>query len=126
MIGCDVRSMTEETKKILGNEELIRINQDSACRQAYKLQGIWAGDDMLIYARQLENGDLAIGLFNMSEEKAVARFNLDEVGLGFSTGKTLEMKEVWSGESIKVKNATVSRELAPFDCEVFRAKVVDL
>lgn len=94
MIGCDVRSMTEETKKILGNEELIRINQDSACRQAYKLQGIWAGDDMLIYARQLENGDLAIGLFNMSEEKAVARFNLDEVGLGFSTGKTLEMKEV--------------------------------
>ena len=26
MIGCDVRSMTEETKKILGNEELIRIN----------------------------------------------------------------------------------------------------
>lgn len=126
MIGCDVRSMTEETKKILGNEELIRINQDSACRQAYKLQGIWAGDDMLIYARQLENGDLAIGLFNMSEEKAVARFNLDEVGLGFSTGKTLEMKEVWSGECIKVKNATVSRELAPFDCEVFRAKVVDL
>ena len=126
MIGCDVRSMTEETKKILGNEELIRINQDSACRQAYKLQGIWAGYDMLIYARQLENGDLAIGLFNMSEEKAVARFNLDEVGLGFSTGKTLEMKEVWSGESIKVKNATVSRELAPFDCEVFRAKVVDL
>ena len=81
---------------------------------------------MVIYARQMENGDLAIGLFNMSEEKAVARFNLDEVGLGFSTGKTLEMKEVWSGESIRVKNSTVSRTLEPFDCEVFRAKVVDL
>ena len=66
MIGCDIRSMNEETKAILGNEELIRINQDSACRQPVKLQGIWAGDDMVLYARQLENGDVAIGLFNMS------------------------------------------------------------
>ena len=126
MIGCDIRSMNEETKAILGNEELIRINQDSACRQPVKLQGIWAGDDMVLYARQLENGDMAIGLFNMSEEKAAARFNLDEVGLGFSTGKTLEMTEVWSGETFKVTNATVSRELEAFDCQVFRAKVVDL
>ena len=62
----------------------------------------------------------------MSEEKAAARFNLDEVGLGFSTGKTLEMTEVWSGETFKGTNATVSRELEAFDCQVFRAKVVDL
>lgn len=36
------------------------------------------------------------------------------------------MTEVWSGETFKVTNATVSRELEAFDCQVFRAKVVDL
>ncbi len=126
MIGCDVRDMNQATKDILGNEEVIRINQDRTCRQPVKLTGTWAGSDLLLYSRQLENGDLAIGLFNMSEEKAAARLNLDEVGLPFSTGMTLECREAWTGETFKVKNSTLIRELAPFDCEILRAKVVAL
>ena len=62
----------------------------------------------------------------MSEEKAAARLNLDEVGLPFSTGMTLECREAWTGETFKVKNSTLIRELAPFDCEILRAKVVAL
>lgn len=124
MIGCDIREMNQATKNILGNEELIRINQDRTCRQPVKLMGTWAGEDLLIYSRQLENGDLAVGLFNMSGEKSVARLNLDEVGLPFSTGMTLECREVWSGEQFKVKNSTLTRELEPFGCEVLRGKVV--
>ncbi len=126
MIGCDVRSMNEETKAILGNEEIIRINQDAACRQPVRLSGIWGGEDLLIYSRQLGNGELAIGLFNLRESAENLKFNLDELGLGYSTGKTLEMHEVWGGETFKVVNSTVARRLEPFACEVFRARVVDL
>lgn len=126
MIGCDVRNMNEETMKILGNEEIIRINQDRACRQPMKLAGTWVGEDLLLYAKQLDNGDVAIGLFNLSEEKAVARMNLDEIGLPFSTGKTLKLRELWSGEERTVKNATMICELEPYDCAVFRGEVVDL
>ena len=32
MIGCDVRNMTDVTLETLGNEDLIRINQDIECR----------------------------------------------------------------------------------------------
>lgn len=124
MIGCDIRDMNQITKDILGNEELIRINQDRACRQPYKLTGAWANEDMLMYAKQLENGDIALGLFNMSGEKSAARLNLDEMGMPFSTGRTLECKNVWNGETFKVKNSTIIRELAPYDCEVLRAAVV--
>lgn len=126
MIGCDVRCMKEETMRILGNEEIIRINQDRGCRQPVKLIGTWTGEDILLYSKQLENGDLAIGMFNLSEEKGVARLNLDEVGLPYSTGKTLELKELWSGETYVVKNAVISCELEPCDCMVFRGKVTDL
>ncbi len=124
MIGCDVRSMNQQTLDILCNEEIIRINQDSACRQPVKLTGTWAGDDLLLYSRQLENGDLAIGLFNLSEGKASARLNLDEVGLPFSTGMTLKMRELWSGDTFKVTNSTLIYDLDPYDCAVFRANVV--
>ena len=51
---------------------------------------------------------------------------MDEIGLPFSTGKTLKMKEVWTGEDFTVKNASFIKELQPFDCAVYRAKVVDL
>lgn len=125
MIGCDIRDMNEETRKILMNREMIRINQDPACRQPVKLTGIWSGEDMVIYARMLSGGEIAIGVFNLSGEKSVGRFNLDELGLPMSTGKTLEMKEVWTGEQLTVKNSTVIRKLEPYDCEVFRARVVE-
>lgn len=126
MIGCDIRNMNQATLDILTNEEMIRINQDPACRQPMKLVGTWTGDDLLLYAKQLAGGDIAIGLFNLREEKAYARVNLDEVGLPFSTGKTLELTEVWTGEKIKVKNANFIKGLEPFDCAVYRAKVVNL
>lgn len=126
MIGCDVRNMSEEAKKILTNEEIIRINQDVACRQPVRLTGIWAGEDLLIYARYLADGDIAIGCFNLSENKGMARLNLDELGLPFSTGKTLKLKELWTGEETPVKNGVMMKELEPFDCAVYRGKVVDL
>lgn len=88
---------------------------------AVKLIGVWC-QDVVMYSKQLDDGNLAIGLFNMSEDKRVARVNLDEVGLPFSTGKTLAMEEVWTGEKIKVTNSHIQKELAPFDCAVYIAK----
>jgi alpha-galactosidase len=126
MIGCDVRNMTSATKEILTKKELIEINQDVACRQPYLLKGIWIDDDTLIYGKNLANGDIAIGLFNLKSEKTVARFNLDELGLPYSTGKTLEMADIWTGKKASTANSTVVWELEPYDCAVFRAKVVDI
>lgn len=124
MIGCDVRDMSPETLRILTNEELIRMNQDPACRQPVKLSGTWRSEDMLIYSRQLSDGDLAIGLFNLNDSKSSALFNLDELGLPHSTGRTLALTEVWTGETTRVTNSTVRRELEAYDCAVYRAKVV--
>ena len=126
MIGCDIRNMSPEAEKILTNEEIIRINQDPACRQPVKLVGTWTGEDLLLYSKQLAGGDVAIGLFNLGEGKTQARLNLDEIGLPFSTGKTLELVECWTGEKSSVNNSTIIKDLEPYDCAVFRAKVVDL
>ena len=123
MIGCDVRKMNRETFEILSNRELIAINQDGACRQPFKLSPVWGGN-IKAYAKNLENGDIAIGFFNFGSEKAAARIMLDELGLPESTGRTLKMREVWSGKNITVKNGTFIHELEPYDCLVYRCEVV--
>ena len=125
MIGCDIREMSEATKATLMNRELLAIDQDEDLRQVIKIHGIWAGAEQTNYARFLSNGDIAIGCFNFSDGRVGARFNLDEFGLNESTGKTLQMRELWTGEEITVKNGTFIHDIEPYDCLVFRCKVVD-
>ena len=124
MIGCDIRNMNEETLKILTNKELIKINQDEDCRQVFKLTNIWDGN-VKAYAKNLENGDIALGFFNLGSAAAIVRVNLDELGLPESTGKTLCMRNVWEDETVTVKNGTIIHDIQPFDCLVYRCKVVN-
>lgn len=124
MIGCDIREMTPETKAVLTNRDLLAINQDPGCRQPYPIRGIWQ-NNITAYAKNLSDGDIAIGLFNLTGEKAAARFNLDELGLPHSTGKTLAMTDIWTGKAAGAANAHVTWELEPYDCAVLRAKVVN-
>lgn len=66
MIGCDIRSMTKETKAILTNRALIDIQQDPRCNRPYLFK--FAGnDDFPIIVRALANGDIAVGFFNLSD-----------------------------------------------------------
>lgn len=125
MIGCDVRNMNKETLDILSNKELIEINQDADCRQVFKLNLTWSGTDLKGYARNLSNGDIALGFFNFDDKEAYARLNIDQLGLPESTGKTLEMHEVWTGETVTVKNGTFIEKLDAFDGKVYRCKVID-
>ena len=125
MIGCDIRNMNKATLDILSNKELIKINQDTDCRQIIKVQTIWGGDNLKCYARYLENGDIAVGMFNFAPENGTARINIDQLGIPESTGKTLEMKEVWSGETAVVKNGSFAHDIPAYDCLVYRCKVID-
>lgn len=125
MIGCDIRNMNAVTKETLTNQMLIEINQDPAYRQVIPLTlNGWQRDDVRMYARHLADGDIALGFFNMGENTGAARVNLDQIGLPHSTGRTLQMKEAWTGEEFTVKNSTIIKELEPYGCAVYRAKVV--
>ena len=77
------------------------------------------------YAKNLENGDIALGFFNFGSAAAIVRVNLDELGLPESTGKTLCMRNVWEDETVTVKNGTIIHDIQPYDCLVYRCSVID-
>ena len=124
MIGCDIRNMSEEALKILTNKELIAVNQDPACRQIMKLDNTF-DSNVKCYAKMLDGGDIAVGFFNLAENDAVARFNLDQLGLAESTGKTLEMHNLWEEENVKVTNGTFIHPIKAYDTLIYRCRVVD-
>ena len=131
MIGCDIRNMNDATKRILMNKDVIAINQDSAYNMAYNINKQKNDNGFCecpVYVRLLDNGDFAIGMFNLADEKSsmwASNLSLDTLGLAESTGKTLQMKDLWSGEQITVKNGIYTCEIEPHDCRLFRAKVID-
>ena len=127
MIGCDVRNMTEETKKTLTNKEVITIAQDGAYRQLFFSQQ--RTDEIFAVARLLEDGDIAIGFFNLSERKSGnwdVWFTFTEIGIGINSGKTLKLRDLWSGEEILPKNEViVPGVMEPHGCRIFRASLID-
>ena len=126
MIGSDIRSMPDEDLETLQNEEMITINQDPSCRQLAALTSFgWKPEDLLVLFRPLTDGDLAIGLFNLSDEARHMGFVLDEMGIPVSSGKTLLLHEVWSKQDIPVINETYTEKVEAYGCRVFRAKIVD-
>lgn len=124
MIGCDIRSMTDETKAILTNRELIAIDQDARHHQAY-IRMHDNNEDLPIIVRALENGDLALGFFNMTEGKTFFWIPTDDIGLPTFAHKTFVGKELYTGEDVRTINGTLQWTVEPHSCAVFRLKVVN-
>ncbi len=130
MIGCDIRSMDEPTRETLMNKEVLAINQDPAYNQAFDASANAAKEEneYPIYVRLLDNGDYAIGLFNFSDvpsSRWMSYLLMDTIGLPETTGKTLQLKELWTGEERKVTNGILTDAIPPHGCKLYRAQVVD-
>jgi len=64
LAGNDLRDMSDETRQILINKEILAIDQDKLGQQGTRLSKDGPTE---IWVKHLENGDLAIALFNRSE-----------------------------------------------------------
>lgn len=127
MIGCDIRSMSEETKSILMNREVIAINQDPAGRQPFLLHGGHELYDLkaYIWAKLLNNGDFAIGMFNMEENASHMTFSAADLGFGRTSGRRLVLTDLWTGEEQPMLGGIeVAMSVEGHGCKMFRAKAV--
>ena len=127
MIGCDIRSMSEATKKTLMNRDLIAINQDIEGRNPYYL-----GSDpdnpreCFWMVKMLSNGDIALGAFNFSDKKRTMTLQLFDIGLPVTTGKCLRAYDCVNQEDAGIFSEIVDLKVEAHDCKIFRCKIEDL
>ena len=126
MIGCDIRHMTDRTKEILTNKEVIAINQDIECRGPYRISQWNNPENVFSLVKPLANGDYAIGMYNFSDVPAEMSLQFWDIGLSTAAGRGLEMHDCWSHEDIGRFSERYVTTLQPHDCAVYTAKVVKL
>jgi len=74
LIGCDMTQLDEFTLNLLTNDEVLDINQDILGKQASRTA---VYNDIEIWTKELEDGSMALGIFNrgMFASKAVLKFS---------------------------------------------------
>jgi len=93
LAGNDLRSMSEETKSILMNAEVIAIDQDPEGQPVKKIseQG-----PLVVAARPLMHHTWAVGLFNRGDAAAKVSVTWKELGL---RGK-LQVRDLWAHKDL--------------------------
>ena len=130
MIGCDIRTADEETMALLKNKELIAINQDPAYRQPFMLGGfrnwkVGIDEDHFCFAKFLDGGNIAIGLFNLSDSDSNMFFHLTELGLSRICGKKLVMTDAFNGEVVESRAGQFTTFVEKHGCKVYRCRLAD-
>jgi alpha-galactosidase len=88
LIGCDMTKLDEFTLNLLTNDEVLDVSQDPLGRQAGRV----ASDGSLeIWAKDLEDGSKAVGLFNRGEDQTTATLKWSALGLSGKQG----VRDLW-------------------------------
>ena len=85
-------SITEEDYEILRNKELIALNQDRMGQQADLIS---EDNDLVIFAKDCENGDIALSVTNMSSSSKTATFDFSKIP-ALDVEKTYTVRDLWS------------------------------
>ena len=123
IIGCDVRSMDETTRKILLNRDVIAVNQDRGGRQVYQTQNDYG---VHVFVRVMENGDVVVGLFNLNDDRRRGILFSDTIGLSQNTGRTVVFRDLWTDERRYFVNGTIELSVDAHDCVMMRGSVKEL
>lgn len=127
MIGCDIRKANDDIKKILLNKGFIAINQDAEARGCYMVvpQPQWfQTNEAFILVKVLSDGDLAIGLFNLTDDKREMSLQFWDLGISTGSGIRLSLHDVWEDSDLGVFSERFHPVVEAHDCVIVRAHVV--
>jgi alpha-galactosidase len=110
--GNDVRSMSESTRNILTNVDVIDVDQDSlAARAAPSVQ------DPRVLVKPLADGTVAVALFNADQRPATIAADVTAVSLPPTPCYTV--RDLWS-HTDTAGAGQISRTVAPHDVAMLR------
>jgi alpha-galactosidase len=106
LAGNDIREMSEETRDLLTNAEVIAINQDPLGRQARRVA---RDGELEVWAKALADGRVAAGLFNRGGEAASVTARWADLGLA---GR-VRARDAWAKEDLGSFDDELTAEVEP-------------
>ena len=94
MAGNDLRTMSEETRGILTNREVIALDQDALGIQGAR---VLAENGVEVWTKPLQGGTMAIGVFNRNGTEASGSFTWSQIGRAANPGT---VRDLWRHRDI--------------------------
>ncbi len=93
LIGCDMTQLDPFTLSLLSNDEVLEVDQDPLGHQAARVA---KNGDLEVWAKDLEDGSKAVGLFNRGYASAPVTVNWSDLGF---TGE-LKVRDLWRQKDV--------------------------
>jgi len=113
MIGCDVRNMSEATRTILLNKDIIAIDQDALGKQGFR---VMRHDGVEAWKKPLAGNRVAIALLNRNS--TVRSVSVTWKDLELDPQMRFAVLDVWKHASRGNSNGPLSAELKPHEAQV--------
>ncbi|MDQ6861742.1 MAG: alpha-galactosidase, partial [Verrucomicrobiota bacterium] len=104
LLGCDLEKLDPFTLGLLTNDEVLEINQDSLGKQALRIAGTRTTD---VFAKPLEDGSWAVGLFNRGASTARVAVNWKNFG---GAGSYM-VRDLWRQQDLGIQAARFESEV---------------
>lgn len=117
-------TLTDADFKLLRNKELIALNQDRMGQQGDLIS---EADDLVVFAKDCENGDVALSVTNMSSSEKQATFDFTAIP-ALDPTKTYTVRDVMENAEAGEATGTFTTDVRKHATRVFRLaekKVVD-
>ena len=126
MIGCDIRKMSDATREILTNRDVIAINQDIECRGAYRIKQWNNPENVFSLIKLMSDGSYAIGMFNFGDRTSEMSLQFWDMGLPAASGRGFDIYDCWKHENLGKFSERFVANIEPHDCLVLRARLVGM
>ncbi|XP_057960697.1 alpha-galactosidase-like [Malania oleifera] len=115
LIGCDIRSSSKEILTILGNKEVIDVNQDPLGVQGRKIR---SKSGLEVWAGRLSKRRIAVVLWNRSLSRAPITVGWKEVGL--SPMSSVAVRDLWAHSFVSMgMRFRLTAHVAPHACKMY-------
>ncbi len=115
LLGCDLAQLDDFTLGLLTNDEVLAIDQDSLGQEATQVSSENGG---LVYAKPLEDGSMAVGLFNTRSTAAkvtVTRASLKKLPEG-----KLKVRDLWRQKDLGAFGDEFTADVPPHGVVLLR------
>eukprot|EP00047_Mylnosiga_fluctuans_P015312 m.45174 g.45174 ORF g.45174 m.45174 type:complete len:436 (-) comp5862_c0_seq2:55-1362(-) len=125
IIGCDIRTIQNDTLALLTNREALAINQDPDCIQGSLAR---APDATEVWTKPLHDGSFAVALLNKGKTEAIATLQIGpEINGGDFFPATIQaahIRDVFSGKDLGVHYGEFNLLVGAHDAALLRVTPV--
>ena len=115
MAGNDLANMTDETKQILTNEEVIAVDQDKLGKQGDR---VLKNGDLEIWSRPLSDGGRAVILLNRGAAASPVTVHWPEIG--YPESLKLRVRDLWKHANLPAASGSFQAMVAPHGVVMIR------